>query len=61
MEQILIWQIPLTEEILMQQEIDNLKIRQDNLRRGLFARIEELKKEMGELRQKLIDKENLWT
>ena len=44
---------PLTPENLIKQDVRDLKEKQNNLRRGLFKRFDELNKEVQKLRLEL--------
>lgn len=54
MEQMLLWKEPLTDEVLMRKELHDLKEKQNNLRRGLFQRFDQLQKEVMALKEELI-------
>lgn len=54
MEQMLLWNEPLTDEILMRQQISDLKEKQNNLRRGIFQRYDQLQKELVALREEMV-------
>ncbi|NGX36902.1 MAG: hypothetical protein K1000chlam2_00047 [Chlamydiae bacterium] len=49
-EQLTFWDEPLTQETLMWKEIHTLKERQGCLRRGLFQRHDQLKKDLKDLK-----------
>jgi len=54
MQQMLIWQEPLTDEVLMRKELLDLKDKQNNLRRGLFQRFDQLQKEVVALKEEVM-------
>lgn len=52
-EQLTFWDRPITEENIMWSELADLKTRQNNLRRGIFYRFDELEREVEFLRDQL--------
>lgn len=53
-EQLTFWEEPITEEKIIWMEIEDLKTKQNNLRRGLFGRFDELQKEIELLRNQIL-------
>ena len=53
-EQLTFWDQPLTEENIMWGELADLKTRQNNLRRGIFFRFDELEREVESLRNQIL-------
>lgn len=53
-EQLTFWDMPVTEEKIIWMELEDLKTKQNNLRRGLFGRFDELQKEIDLLRKQII-------
>lgn len=53
-KQLSFWDEPVTEEKIIWMEMADLKTKQNNLRRGLFQRFDELQKEMDGLRTQII-------
>lgn len=58
MQQLLLWEEPMTEEKLIREALSDLKDKQNNLRRGLFQRFDQLQKEVVELREKVQELSN---
>lgn len=58
MQQMLLWEEPMTEERLLREALSDLKDKQNNLRRGLFQRFDQLHKEVIELREKVQELSN---
>lgn len=52
-QQLTLWDEPITEEKVIWDELADLKTKQNNLRRGIFQRFDELQKETDLLRQQL--------
>lgn len=52
-EQLTFWSEPITEEKIIWTEIMDLQTKQNNLRRGLFGRFDELQKEIQGLKEQL--------
>lgn len=50
-EQLTFWDIPINQETHMMMQIIDLKEKQNNLRRGIFRRYDEMKKEIDELKE----------
>jgi|BogFormECP03_OM2_1039629.scaffolds.fasta_scaffold00001_19 hypothetical protein len=53
-EQLTFWKDEITHEGMMWLELADLKTKQNNLRRGLFQRFDELQKELELLRNQLV-------
>ena len=53
--QLEIWAVPYNRQQAMAQEMDELKQKQNNLRRGLFFRFGEISKEVALLREEIAD------
>ena len=53
-QQLTFWDHPLTEENIMWGELADLKTRQNNLRRGIFFRFDELEREVESLRNQIL-------
>lgn len=52
--QLTFWDKPITEDQIIWTEMADLKTRQNNLRRGIFQRFDELEKEVELLRDQLL-------
>jgi hypothetical protein len=52
-EQLTFWEEPVTEQKIIWMELEDLKSKQNNLRRGLFGRFDELQKEIDLLRNQI--------
>ena len=53
-EQLTFWEKPITEENILWGELADLKTRQNNLRRGIFYRFDELEREVESLRNQIL-------
>lgn len=53
-QQLTFWDQPHTEENIMWGELADLKTRQNNLRRGIFFRFDELEREVESLRNQIL-------
>jgi hypothetical protein len=53
-EQLTFWQEPVTVESVIWSEMADLKSKQNNLRRGLFQRFDELQKEIDSIKSQLL-------
>lgn len=58
MQQMLLWDEPMTEHKLLRDDLSALKDKQNNLRRGLFQRFDQLQKEVLDLREKMKELSN---
>ena len=54
MTQLTFWEQPVTQESVIWSEMADIKAKQNNLRRGLFQRFDELQKEIENLRAQLV-------
>jgi FtsZ-binding cell division protein ZapB len=53
-KQLSFWDLPITQEKLVWIEIEEIKTKQNSLRRGLFGRFDELQKEVESLQRQLL-------
>jgi FtsZ-binding cell division protein ZapB len=53
-KQLSFWDLPITKDKLMWMELNELKAKQNNLRRGLFGRFDELQKEVESLQRQIV-------
>lgn len=53
-EQLTFWKKPITEENVIWNELADIKTKQNNLRRGLFQRFDEMQKEIELLREQIV-------
>lgn len=53
-KQLTFWEMPFSEEQVIWAEMADLKTKQNNLRRGIFQRFDELQNEIENLRNQLV-------
>jgi hypothetical protein len=54
MKQLTLWDQPQTENAVIWQEVTELKLKQNHLRRGIFQRYDDLVEELANLRAEVI-------
>lgn len=52
-EQLTFWDLPATDDRFVWVELQDIREKQHNLRRGIFKRYDDLKNEIGQLKEEI--------